>query len=216
MEPNDSALLQSPAHIEGTSPPKNHSPRLLMANAGGIAPDGRVWRMTVTAIRCALLAGLIALRVFDPGPACSQDPDAAVQRLLGAASALDTAWPWQGPISEVYNVARYGKPVAPVLVEHLRYGPDADVSGWDLHVEQQVELTLCVIFGEDPVSGKNRVRREILRSRQQDGRWVLERSSPPVSGHRRVARTVTVTRSVTVEWTTRGSCPRAGWARPAQ
>jgi len=88
------------------------------------------------------------------GPGHAQGAAAEVQRLIAAAEALNTAWPWQAPIPEAYEVAKLGKSAAPILVKHLQYGPDTPFFGWDLHVEQQIELALCIIFDTLPVSGE--------------------------------------------------------------
>lgn len=88
------------------------------------------------------------------GNAITEDMRQDVAALVAAAKRLDTAWPWQGPLPEIDVVAKHGKRVAPLLVALLRYGSDKDYGDgvWDLHVEQQVELALCKIYGVTPES----------------------------------------------------------------
>lgn len=105
-------------------------------------------------MRRFLFIFLVGCGLWMSGPGHAQDPEAEVRRLIAAAKGLDTAWPWQGPIPEVYIVAKRGKSAAPYLVKHLQYGPDTPFFGWDLHVEQQIELALCIIFDTLPVSGE--------------------------------------------------------------
>ena len=111
-----------------------------------------IFRMRV--VRYTFVCWLAALGILLPGPVHPQGLEADVQHLLDHARELDTAWPWKGPIPEVRDVAKHGKSAAPILVKQLRYGPHQEFFGWDLHVEQQVELALCMIFGYQPVSGE--------------------------------------------------------------
>ena len=72
-----------------------------------------------------------------------------IAKLLKAAGQVERAWEWQGAVPEVALVARHGKSIAPRLLRLLDHGPDA--STFDhLHVDQQVQLALCAIFGEQP------------------------------------------------------------------
>ena len=93
---------------------------------------------------------------FDRTPAVTSEMEADVARLVAAAKRLDTAWPWLSEIPEVALVARHGVAVAPALVAELRYKSEQQwgSEGWNLHVEQQVALALCKIFGVAPESGR--------------------------------------------------------------
>ncbi len=94
---------------------------------------------------------------FSEGPSTTS-PEVArdVAKLVAAARKLDKAWPWQPAIPEVKTVAAHGKAAARALLAELRYvSREQWVSNdsWDLHVEQQVALALCEIYGVMPESG---------------------------------------------------------------
>lgn len=108
----------------------------------------------MTILARLLIAGLLAAAAFGAAPLRAQDPAGDVRRLVEAARALDTAWPWQPAIPEVAQVAGHGAAAGPLLLRELRYGPSTEPGDWDLHVEQQVALALCLIYGETPVSGE--------------------------------------------------------------
>src|SRR5262245_15021980 len=76
-----------------------------------------------------------------------------IDNLVKAARLLKTAWPWKGEIPEVNRVTRHGKIVTPALVSLLKVEKEYETE-FDLHVEQQIELTLCRIYKEVPESGK--------------------------------------------------------------
>jgi len=101
--------------------------------------------------------------------------EADVARLVAAAKRLNTAWPWQSEIPEVTLVARHGVTVAPALVAELRYNSEEQwgSEGWNLHVEQQVELVLCKIFGVAPESGRTvfGIRSPEAQNRKVQGYW---------------------------------------------
>lgn len=80
--------------------------------------------------------------------------EADVKALVEAAHKLTTAWPWQPPIAQVATVSRHGTAAGPLLVAELRYESEAQEAPWDIHVEQQVELALCKIYGEPAESGR--------------------------------------------------------------
>ncbi len=86
----------------------------------------------------------------------SQQIERDIAALVDAASRLDTAWPWQGPIPEVKRVARHGKTAGPRLVALLTVEkPMRFESIKNFHVEQQLELALCMIYKVAPESGKS-------------------------------------------------------------
>lgn len=113
---------------------------------------------------CAQLGG---------SPAAAPAIETDVARLVAAAKRLNTAWPWQAEIPEVALVARHGVAAAPALVAELRYSSEEQwgTEGWSLHVEQQVELALCRIFGVEPESGRTVFG---IRSSEAQNRQVLE------------------------------------------
>ena len=76
-----------------------------------------------------------------------------VEAFVAAARKLDRAWPWQGLIPEATPVLECGRAIAPSLVAQLKYEGD-QTTDWDLHVEQQVELVLCQLFGVLDQSGE--------------------------------------------------------------
>jgi hypothetical protein len=102
----------------------------------------------------SLLATALVVSLLAPAVAGSHDLELAVRRLVEAAETLDIAWPWRGAVPEVPEVAKYGKSAAPLLVRQLEYGPETEAGAWNLHVEQQVALALCAVFGLEPVSGR--------------------------------------------------------------
>ncbi len=110
---------------------------------------------------------------FDRTPAVTLEMKADVARLVVAAKRLNVAWPWQPEIPEVALVARHGVAVAPALVAELRYESEEQwgAEGWELHVEQQVELALCKIFGVAPESGRTVFG---IRSLEAQNRMVRE------------------------------------------
>lgn len=69
-----------------------------------------------------------------------------VTQLVHAAHKLDKLWPWQHAIHEVSVVAADGRPAGPFLLTLLVNDPDDD-KNVDWHVQQQVALTLCKIYG---------------------------------------------------------------------
>src|SRR5215467_4225846 len=76
-----------------------------------------------------------------------------IDAFIAAAKKVDAAWPWQGLIAEAMPVLECGRAIAPSLVAHLKYdGGETEDLG--LHVEQQVELALCRLFGVSEESGK--------------------------------------------------------------
>ena len=102
-----------------------------------------------------LLIGASGLTVT-ADDALTQDMKEDVAALVAAAKLHNKAWPWQGPLQEIDRVARHGKQIAPALVSLLRYDSMEQWSdgSWDIHVEQQLELALCKIYGVAPESGK--------------------------------------------------------------
>ena len=76
-----------------------------------------------------------------------------VEAFIAAAKKVDAAWPWQGLIAEAMPALECGRAIAPSLVAHLRYD-GRETAELDLHVEQQVELALCRLFGVLEESGK--------------------------------------------------------------
>jgi len=76
-----------------------------------------------------------------------------VEAFIAAAKKVDAAWPWQGLIAEAMPMLECGRTIAPALVAHLKYD-GGEAEGLDLHVEQQVELALCRLFGIPEESGK--------------------------------------------------------------
>ncbi len=77
------------------------------------------------------------------------------RRLRFCTVTVKMPWPWQGPVPAAVEVTRVGKPASMQLVRHLRYSLDMDEdANWNLRVEQQVELVLCMIFGYQPGSGE--------------------------------------------------------------
>ena len=97
-----------------------------------------------------ILTSCASICINSPGKG-QEDKDIA--RLLKAASQLERAWEWGGPIPEVRLVARHGKKITPKLLKLLDHGPDAWTSE-HLHVDQQVQLVLCAIFNETPSHAK--------------------------------------------------------------
>jgi hypothetical protein len=69
-----------------------------------------------------------------------------VAHLVHAARQLDKLWPWQPAIPDVAIVAADGHAAGPFLVALLADDPDFD-EGVDWHVQQQVALALCKIYG---------------------------------------------------------------------
>src|SRR5215468_10850361 len=76
-----------------------------------------------------------------------------VDAFIAAAKKVDAAWPWQGLIAEAMPVLECGRAIAPSLLAHLKYD-GGETEGLDFHVEQQVELALCRLFGIPEESGK--------------------------------------------------------------
>ena len=79
-----------------------------------------------------------------------------IAALINAASDRRPVWPDHPPLPQVDHVARHGSRAAHALVALLpSESDDASADGSpDLHVEQQVELTLCRIYGVLPASGE--------------------------------------------------------------
>jgi hypothetical protein len=77
----------------------------------------------------------------------SRQMKADVDRLIAHAKNLRRLWPWEPPIPDVARVSRYGKRVAPLLLDLLDEDPDAmDDKGHGWAVQQQAALTLCRIY----------------------------------------------------------------------
>lgn len=131
-----------------------------------------------------MAVGLLVAAACGAASASAQDIEGDVRRLVEAARALDTAWPWQPAIPEVEAVARHGAAAGPALVRELRYGPGTGPGDWDLHVEQQVALALCRIYGEAPVSGETvwGVRAADERNRRVRAFWRGRVARPPAAG----------------------------------
>lgn len=104
----------------------------------------------------ALLVG--ACLALGPATAIAQEVASPFEQdialLVREARKLEKLWPWQPPLPEVRKVAAHGKPIAPRLAALLRLDEDTDILDVDWHVEQQVELALCEIFGIQTASGK--------------------------------------------------------------
>jgi len=79
-----------------------------------------------------------------------------VDRLVRAAEALAGTWPSQPPppIPEVVIVARHGKAVVPLLVALLSDDQHAERDPKRWKVQQQVALTLSVIYSEPQHCGR--------------------------------------------------------------
>jgi hypothetical protein len=79
-----------------------------------------------------------------------------VASLVAAARELDTAWPWQPPLPEMAAVVAHGEAAAAELASNLHFSSKEQwgTDSWDLHVEQQVALALCEIFGVQPQAGR--------------------------------------------------------------
>ncbi len=121
--------------------------------------------------RHAWSALLLVLSMAVVGLSAAEEPSheqlrANVEKLVQAAQKRTTLWPWQGPVPEVASVAAYGKAIAPMLVNLLAADPDAlDESSpeVDWHVQQQIALALCKIYGVTEEAGHvymNRASRE--------------------------------------------------------
>lgn len=83
------------------------------------------------------------------GPTAQMREDVA--RLVQMAGKLKTLWPWQTPLPEVAVVAAHGPAVGRLLVAQLADNPEDDVIDW--HVQQQVALALCKIYGVSEEAG---------------------------------------------------------------
>ncbi len=122
--------------------------------------------------RSVLYAVLLVLLLPIAGAAAGNEPSqdemrTEVAMLVKAAEELTTLWPWSGPVPEVARVAAYGKPIAPLLVDLLADDPESiedPLQKVDLHVQQQVALALCKIYGVTDEAGHvymNRASREV-------------------------------------------------------
>lgn len=101
-----------------------------------------------------LVVALTALLVANIAWPVGSEPDAQaradVVNLVQAAQKLEKLWPWQPAIPEVALVAAHGRAVAVLLVAQLVDDPN-DAADW--HVQQQVALALCKIYGVSEEAG---------------------------------------------------------------
>ena len=104
--------------------------------------------MRIGIILCAVLV-VVSCSTAPRGSFDSTQADKDIAKLLKAAAQVERAWEWEGAVPEVALVARHGKQIAPRLLKLLDHGPDASTFD-DLHVDQQVQLVLCTLFGEQP------------------------------------------------------------------
>jgi hypothetical protein len=81
-----------------------------------------------------------------------------VAALALAAKRTRRVWPDDAPLRQVDQVAKHGLRAGPALVSLLRFESDEQLSDdtWSPHLEQQVELALCGIYGE-PITASRTV-----------------------------------------------------------
>lgn len=102
-----------------------------------------------------------------------------LQHLMSAARLRTTPWPAAAPLPLVDTVAKHGRAIARAIAAMLP-ADSATVVEWNMHVEQQLELTLCAIYGVKPEAGKtvyaasatqaaNRALRQYWRDRVRSG-----------------------------------------------
>jgi hypothetical protein len=86
-------------------------------------------------------------------PSIAPTSMADLQHLVAAARLRTNSWPTAPAVPQVDTVARHGRAIARAIVAMLPTD-STNIVEWNVHVEQQLELTLCAIFDVKPEAGK--------------------------------------------------------------